>query len=144
MLCAGVLLFMAPCAMALAADLKPLLDAAHAEKNQQAIYAAALKYLKTHSTEKDETAWRKSWNKRLTDAEAQEEGEEKYTQRIIRTFAEDNIIVFENPDAAPVEKFISACRLYCVCIERNVALPSRIASRITDEMAQRIVEVLNK
>lgn len=121
-----------------------VLAAGESKSSQHELYAAAREYIQKSTTEEDQSAWVNKWKERIAGAEANDEPEDKFTQRILQTFVEDNQKLFTAPENSEKQKLLECARLYCVCIDRGVTLPSRLADRITPELVHKIIEFLRR
>jgi hypothetical protein len=126
-------------------ELKALAVAAAEEKSaQDRLHEAAGEYIQKHATGTEQDKWIARWNERVKTASASEESEEKFTQRTLQTFVEDNQRMFTEPETSEAAKLLECARIFCVCIQRKVEMPPRIASKLTSEAAQKLIEFMRR
>jgi hypothetical protein len=142
------LLLFVLCSPVLALDFNLLETAAREEAcikiSTDVLYTAALKFLSVKTTEEDNKLWFKKWTERVKQAALEDETEDKFTLRTTQTFIEDNHKMLEAPEKIEEKTLIQACRLLCLCLEKNFSLPGRIRSRLTPAIAQKVADFLKE
>jgi hypothetical protein len=106
------------------------------------IDTAARAYLAAHGSDADGKAWANAWAKRLTDPEAEQEGEELFTRRAVLNWFTANRGLFSNPNEIDAATMVTACRWFVLMRDKGFALPSQLMDRLTDDVARQIVVAL--